>query len=109
LAKWRHVVNSHTNHGAEIAWDHNVQEVLGMTKDGKPDRGAVDLGSEECKGCGLCVEACPPKVLRLADRLNHYGYHPAEYLGSGCTGCGICFFVCPEPGAITVLRLAAAA
>ncbi len=80
-----------------------------MTKDGKPDRGTVELDSEECKGCGLCVEACPPKVMRLAERLNHYGYHPAEYLGSGCTGCGICFFVCPEPGAITVLRLAAAA
>jgi NAD-dependent dihydropyrimidine dehydrogenase PreA subunit len=41
----------------------------------------------------------------LADHLNHYGYHPAEYVGAGCTGCGICFFVCPEPGGITVLRL----
>lgn len=30
------------------------------------DRGRVDLDSEECKGCGLCVEACPPKVLALA-------------------------------------------
>ncbi len=42
----------------------------------KPDRGKVELNSEECKGCGLCVEACPPKVLLLADRLNRYGYHP---------------------------------
>ena len=50
------------------------------------DRGLVETNSEECKGCGLCTEACPPKVLRLADRLNRYGYHPAEYLGSGCTG-----------------------
>ena len=80
-----------------------------MTKDGKPDRGNVELDSEECKGCGLCVEACPPRVLHLAEYLNHYGYHPAQYLGAGCTGCGICFFVCPEPGAIVVLRLAAAA
>ncbi len=77
-----------------------------MSDNGKPDRGSVDLDSQECKGCGLCVDACPPKVLRLAEWLNHYGYHPAEYLG-GCTGCGICFFVCPEPGAIKVLRLAA--
>jgi 2-oxoglutarate ferredoxin oxidoreductase subunit delta len=74
----------------------------------KPDRGSVKLNSEECKGCGLCVEACPPHVLQLAARLNPYGYHPAEYLGAGCTGCGICFFVCPEPGGITVLRLSAA-
>ncbi|MGB7722131.1 MAG: 4Fe-4S binding protein, partial [Bryobacteraceae bacterium] len=31
------------------------------------------MSAEECKGCGLCIEACPPKVLRLADHLNHYG------------------------------------
>jgi NAD-dependent dihydropyrimidine dehydrogenase PreA subunit len=75
-------------------------------KSGKPDRGIVEMNSEECKGCGLCVDACPPKALRLSERLNHYGYHYAEYLGSGCTGCGICFFACPEPGGITVLKLA---
>lgn len=74
-------------------------------KDVSPDRGKVVIDSEECKGCGLCVEACPPKVLRLAGGLNHYGYHPSEYTGSGCTGCGICFYVCPEPGGISVLRL----
>jgi NAD-dependent dihydropyrimidine dehydrogenase PreA subunit len=68
------------------------------------DRGAVRLNSEECKGCGLCVEACPPKVLKLSNGLNRYGYHPAEYRGSGCTGCGICYFACPEPGGITVMR-----
>ena len=74
----------------------------------KPDRGAVITDQEECKGCGLCVEACPPKVLRLGTHLNHNGYHPAEYSGAGCTGCGICYFACPEPSAITVLRRQAA-
>jgi 2-oxoglutarate ferredoxin oxidoreductase subunit delta len=73
------------------------------------DRGLVEMNVQECKGCGLCVEACPPKCLKLAAGLNHYGYHPAEYLGTGCTGCGICFYACPEPGAIRVLRLKAAA
>ena len=71
------------------------------------DRGLVELNSEECKGCGLCVEACPPRALHLAAALNRYGVHPITYEGAGCTGCGICFFVCPEPGAITVLRAAA--
>jgi 2-oxoglutarate ferredoxin oxidoreductase subunit delta len=68
------------------------------------DRGFVKVDGDECKGCGLCVEACPPKVIRLNDKLNHYGYRMASYAGAGCTGCGICFLVCPEPGAITVLR-----
>jgi len=70
------------------------------------DRGLVETNPEECKGCGLCTEACPPKVLRLSDRLNRYGYHPAEYIGSGCTACGICYYACPEPGGIRVLRRA---
>lgn len=75
----------------------------------KPDRGLVRIDGEECKGCGLCIEACPPKVLQLGDPLNRYGYRNAFYTGSGCTGCGICFPACPEPGAITVWRLAASA
>jgi 2-oxoglutarate ferredoxin oxidoreductase subunit delta len=75
----------------------------------KTARGRLELNSEECKGCGLCVEACPPEVLRLASCLNRYGYHPVAYLGQGCTGCGICFFACPEPGGIVVFRLVAEA
>ena len=71
----------------------------------KQDRGSIRVDTNECKGCGLCIEACPPKVIALSERLNHYGYRTATYSGSGCTGCGICFFACPEPGAIAVLRL----
>jgi 2-oxoglutarate ferredoxin oxidoreductase subunit delta len=75
----------------------------------KHDRGLIRVDTDECKGCGLCIEACPPKVIALSERLNHYSYRTATYAGSGCTGCGICFFACPEPGAITVLRLDAGA
>lgn len=67
-------------------------------------RGNIEISIEECKGCGLCVESCPPKCLALAPGLNAYGVHPASYKGEGCTGCGICFYCCPEPGAITVYR-----
>jgi len=77
-----------------------------MTEVGKKDRGMLRVDVEECKGCGLCAEACPPKVIALSERLNHYGYRTATYAGAGCTGCGICFMVCPEPGAITFLKLA---
>jgi NAD-dependent dihydropyrimidine dehydrogenase PreA subunit len=67
----------------------------------------VKIDANECKGCGLCVESCPPKCLALESRLNGFGVHPANYSGEGCTGCGICFYCCPEPGAITVYRLLA--
>jgi NAD-dependent dihydropyrimidine dehydrogenase PreA subunit len=74
-----------------------------MTAD-KKDRGRLRVDEAECKGCGLCIEACPPKVIRLSEGLNHYGYRTAQYAGAGCTGCGICFLACPEPGALTVYR-----
>lgn len=67
-------------------------------------RGNVTIDVEECKGCGLCVESCPPKCLELAPELSSYGVHPARYTGHDCTGCGICFYCCPEPGAIVVYR-----
>ena len=76
-----------------------------MSSTEKQDRGQLRVDVDECKGCGLCVEACPPKLIALSERLNHYGYRTAIYAGAGCTACGICFVVCPEPGAITVLRL----
>jgi len=69
-----------------------------------PARGTVTVNVDECKGCGLCVESCPPKCLELAPELSAYGVHPARYTGEGCTGCGICFYCCPEPGALTVYR-----
>ena len=67
-------------------------------------RGRVTISEAECKGCGLCVDSCPPECLELAAELNSYGVHPARYTGHDCTGCGICFYCCPEPGAITVYR-----
>jgi Pyruvate/2-oxoacid:ferredoxin oxidoreductase delta subunit len=72
-------------------------------------RGKVLIIVEECKGCGLCVDSCPPKCLVLAPELSPLGVHPAQYTGEGCTGCSICFYCCPEPGAIVVYRHAAPA
>ncbi|MBI3447939.1 MAG: 4Fe-4S dicluster domain-containing protein [Acidobacteria bacterium] len=68
-------------------------------------RGFVSVDVAECKGCGLCVEACPVECLELEAGLNAYGVHPAHYTGAGCTGCGICFYDCPEPGAIEVMKI----
>jgi NAD-dependent dihydropyrimidine dehydrogenase PreA subunit len=76
---------------------HLLEEVMGNM-----DRGDVEIAAQLCKGCYLCVAACPPGVLSQSRFLNRQGYYAAGYSGSGCTGCGICFYVCPEPGAITV-------
>ena len=39
----------------------------------------VTFDEERCKGCGLCVTACPVKIISLAEeKINSKGYHPAE-------------------------------
>ena len=66
--------------------------------------GRVEVEADLCKGCLLCIEACPPGVLVVSKKLNKMGYRPAEYIGEGCTACGICFYICPEPDSIRVFK-----
>lgn len=74
---------------------------------GKSDRSEVIIAANLCKGCTLCMAACPAQVLVQETTLNRQGYFAVTYKGSGCAGCGICFYVCPEPGAITIRVLTA--
>jgi NAD-dependent dihydropyrimidine dehydrogenase PreA subunit len=83
---------------------HNKGRIMAHVRKESRGGGLVIIDAEECKGCGLCVEVCPPTVLQISEALNRMGYHPAEYKGIECTGCGVCFYVCPEPGAITVYK-----
>lgn len=67
--------------------------------------GLVKIDQEACKGCGLCVNACPKKILRLSETiLNLKGFHPSENFDmENCTGCGACALTCPDV-CITVWR-----
>lgn len=69
-----------------------------------PVHGWIEVNVLFCKGCELCVEACPKDVIALdLDQLTPKGYHPARLIADGCTGCGICAVICPD-AAITVFR-----
>jgi 2-oxoglutarate ferredoxin oxidoreductase subunit delta len=73
-----------------------------------PVKGWIEVDELYCKGCDLCVTACPPQVLSLdMEHLTLKGYHPVQIISEGCTGCGICSIVCPE-AALTVFRQAPA-
>jgi len=51
-----------------------------------------------CKGCGLCVEACPKGLLSIDNNsLNARGYNYAVINDeSACIGCAICARMCPD-------------
>lgn len=58
----------------------------------------TEFSEERCKGCGLCVAACPRKIIRLrTEILNSKGFHPAGVDEmERCTGCTICAAMCPD-------------
>ncbi|MGH9050131.1 MAG: 4Fe-4S dicluster domain-containing protein [Acidimicrobiia bacterium] len=60
-------------------------------------RGTVTIDTDVCKGCELCITACPPRVLSMteASEVNRLGYR-VPLLHAGCTGCAACLMVCPD-------------
>ncbi len=58
-------------------------------------RGTVVIAANRCKGCELCIPACPPQVLSMSSDQNAIGFAYPE-LAAGCTGCGACLMVCPD-------------
>ena len=67
--------------------------------------GTIIIDTERCKGCGLCIESCPKKILKLAEmKVNTKGYPFAvQTEWENCTGCSACGIVCPD-ACITVYR-----
>lgn len=67
--------------------------------------GSIDINTGRCKGCALCVEACPKHILRLSGKVNVSGYPYIEIFDEdNCIGCASCGIICPD-GCITVYKV----
>ena len=58
----------------------------------------LEIDTDRCKGCGLCVEVCPKGILALESSIvNALGYHPVRLADAApCTSCALCARICPD-------------
>lgn len=58
----------------------------------------ISFREERCKGCALCVKACPKGIIAMStDKYNNKGFHIAECVDSdACIGCAFCAMMCPD-------------
>jgi len=58
----------------------------------------VSFNIDRCKGCGLCVDVCPKKIIELSSSImNAKGFHPAQVVAQEkCIACAFCATMCPD-------------
>ncbi len=66
-------------------------------------KGDIVIDIEKCKGCQVCMPACPNDVIGVSKNVNGKGYNYVETVNEECIGCANCAVVCPD-GVITVYR-----
>jgi 2-oxoglutarate ferredoxin oxidoreductase subunit delta len=57
----------------------------------------VRILTKYCKGCELCIHACPKGMLEMSEELTEIGVRPARpKADADCSGCTLCYIVCPD-------------
>jgi 2-oxoglutarate ferredoxin oxidoreductase subunit delta len=60
-------------------------------------KGSVTIDRELCKGCYLCIQACPLKLLEPDTQPNSTGTYPVRAVNQDkCIACANCFEACPD-------------
>ncbi len=67
-------------------------------------KGKIEIDPARCKGCRLCIWACPQQIIKTVDEADRRGiqiaYCPEDAF---CTACGFCYMICPD-AAIAVYK-----
>jgi 2-oxoglutarate ferredoxin oxidoreductase subunit delta len=75
-----------------------VDIALASTPSRTGDRSPIDIATDRCKGCELCIGTCPKACLALdTSVVNVLAHHPVRLLDpSSCTSCALCARICPD-------------
>ncbi|MCL1983117.1 MAG: ferredoxin family protein [Clostridiales bacterium] len=62
----------------------------------------ITIDKVYCKGCDICLSACPKKIFVRSKKRNNYGSNmPEAQNADECVVCRMCERMCPD-GAINV-------
>ena len=57
----------------------------------------IIIDRDRCKGCELCVHACPQQILAMGNEINARGYFFASVAEpQRGIGCRLCCITCPD-------------
>lgn len=57
----------------------------------------IEVNEANCKGCHICINFCPKKVLAPSKEINNKGVHPPVPENPGeCVSCRMCEVMCPD-------------
>jgi 2-oxoglutarate ferredoxin oxidoreductase subunit delta len=57
----------------------------------------LNIDSDKCKGCEICITVCPKKLLAISEEVNSGGLHFVEIQNAkDCIGCKSCAIICPD-------------
>ena len=63
----------------------------------KLPKAEIHIITDQCKGCGYCIQFCPKQVLEESEEINARGVHPPKIVDeSKCIICSFCTAVCPD-------------
>lgn len=94
--------------GADVTVASNIETETPRKKKPPLQHGYIVIHDQRCKGCDLCIPACPVDIIVKAgaDSVNLMGWVPVEVTDmTRCIACNLCATVCPDQ-AIDVFRFA---